>query len=64
MDTHYSRKPFAGRLAQSLFYEIEGSDPAVFVGAAFALTLVAFAAGFIAAHRASQVDPMRAMRYE
>jgi len=53
-----------GRLAQSLLFQLQGSDPAVLVGAAVALALVALAAGFVPAHRASQVDPMRALRYE
>ena len=53
-----------GRLAQSLLFELQGSDPAVLVAAAVSLSLVAFAAGFIPAHRASQVDPMSALRYE
>jgi putative ABC transport system permease protein len=53
-----------GRLAQSLLYELQGSDPLVLVAAAVSLSLVAFAAGFVPAHRASQVDPMRALRYE
>ena len=53
-----------GRLAQSLLFELKGSDPAVFVAAAVSLSLVALAAGFIPAHRASQVDPMSALRYE
>ena len=53
-----------GRLAQSLLYQLQGSDPAVLAGAAVALTIVALGAGFIPAHRASQVEPMRALRYE
>ena len=53
-----------GRLAQSLLFQLQGSDPAVLIGAAVALTVVALAAGLIPAQRASQVDPMRALRYE
>ena len=53
-----------GRLAQSLLYELEGTDPFVLAAAAVSLSLVALAAGFIPAHRASQVDPMSALRYE
>jgi len=53
-----------GRFAQSLLYQLQGSDPAVLSGSTVALTLVALGAGFIPAHRASQVDPMQALRYE
>jgi predicted permease len=53
-----------GWFAQSLLFELKGSDPIVLTGAAVALSLVALAAGFIPAHRASQVDPMSALRYE
>jgi ABC-type antimicrobial peptide transport system permease subunit len=53
-----------GRLAQSLLFEMKGYDPVVLASAAAALTLVALGAGFIPAHRASQVDPMQALRYE
>jgi predicted permease len=53
-----------GLLAQSLLFELKGSDPVVHVAAAVSLSLVALAAGFIPAHRASQVDPMSALRYE
>jgi len=53
-----------GRLAESLLYQLQGYDPAVLAGAAVALTLVALGAGFIPAHRASQVEPMSALRYE
>ena len=52
------------RLAQSLLFRMQGSDPLVLIGSAVGLTLVALGAGFIPAHRASQVDPMRALRYE
>jgi predicted permease len=53
-----------GWLAQSLLFELEGTDPLVLTAAAVSLSLVALAAGFIPAHRASQIDPMRALRYE
>jgi len=53
-----------GQLAQSLLFELQGYDPLVLVASAVALTLVALGAGFIPAHRASQVDPMLALRYE
>jgi len=52
------------RLAQSMLYELHGSDPIVLSVAAVTLSLVALGAGFIPAHRASRVDPMRALRYE
>ena len=53
-----------GRLAQSLLYELTGSDPVVLAVAAVVLTLVAIGAGLIPAYRASRIDPMRALRYE
>jgi len=53
-----------GKLSESLLYQLKGSDPGVLSGAAAALALVALGAGFIPALRASQVEPMRALRYE
>ena len=53
-----------GHLAQSLLYELKGSDPVVLTGSAIALALVALSAGFSPAYRASQIDPMQALRYE
>ncbi len=53
-----------GRYAESLLYQLKGSDTVVLSASAIALALVALGAGFIPAHRASQVDPMRALRYE
>jgi len=54
----------AGHLAQSLLFQLQGYDPAVLAASAVTLALVAFGAGFIPAHRASQVEPMSALRYE
>jgi ABC-type antimicrobial peptide transport system permease subunit len=53
-----------GKGAGSLLYEMKGSDPGILVLAAALLTLVALAAGFFPARRASRIDPMRALRYE
>lgn len=53
-----------GQLAQSLLFEIKGYDPVVLVSSAVVLVLVAICAGLVPAHRASRLDPMRALRYE
>jgi predicted permease len=53
-----------GRSAESLLYELKGYDPAVMGSAVVLLTLVALAAGYIPAYRASRVHPMQALRYE
>jgi predicted permease len=53
-----------GKGAQSILFQMTGADPAVLALSAVALALVAFCAGFIPAHRASRVDPMRALKYE
>ena len=53
-----------GKGAQSVLFQMTGADPAVLALSAVALALVALCAGFIPAHRASRVDPMRALKYE
>jgi len=53
-----------GKAAQSMLFQMTGTDPAVLALSAVALALVALGAGFIPAHRASRVDPMRALKYE
>jgi predicted permease len=53
-----------GKGAQSILFQMTGADPAVLALSAVALALAALCAGFIPAHRASRVDPMRALKYE
>ncbi len=53
-----------GRLSESLLYELKGWDPVVLAGAAVMLGIVALAAGLVPAVRASNIEPMRALRYE
>jgi predicted permease len=50
------------RAAESLLYEVQGSDPIALIGSAALLMAVALAAGYVPARRASRVDPMVALR--
>ena len=53
-----------GQAAKSLLYGVEGHDPLAIAAAALVLGLVAFAAGYLPALRASRVHPMVALRSE
>ncbi|HYU79046.1 MAG TPA: ABC transporter permease [Vicinamibacterales bacterium] len=52
------------RLVKAQLFGVEPADPVTLTIAAFALTLVAFLAGYIPARRAAGVQPVFALRYE
>jgi predicted permease len=52
------------RLARSMLYNLTPTDPLTFSAAALLLVIIALAAGFTPARRASRVDPMHALRHE
>ncbi|MBI3278733.1 MAG: ABC transporter permease [Acidobacteria bacterium] len=54
----------ATRLIANQLYEVKPTDPATLAAAALTLLLCVTVAGYIPAHRASRIDPMRALHYE
>jgi putative ABC transport system permease protein len=54
----------AGRVLASLLHEVKPGDPAIFVGTAAFLALVALLACYIPARRAARLNPMTALRHE
>jgi putative ABC transport system permease protein len=55
---------FAGRLLESLLFEVKARDPWLMGGALVLLIAVAMLAAWVPARHAMRVDPIEALRYE
>ena len=53
-----------GRFGESLLFQLNARDPLVLGASGLLIVVVALAAGFIPAHRASRLNPVNALRYE
>jgi len=54
----------ASRLLESLLYGLKASDPTTIAIAVVTILIAVIAAGYVPARRASQIDPMIALRHE
>jgi ABC-type antimicrobial peptide transport system permease subunit len=52
------------RLMDTLLFGVTPTDPSTFVGVSLLLVAVAYFASYLPAKRATQVDPMEALRWE
>jgi ABC-type antimicrobial peptide transport system permease subunit len=52
------------RLMDTLLFGVTPTDPSTFLGVSVLLVAVAFLASYLPAKRATQVDPMEALRWE
>ena len=52
------------RLLAGLLYQLSPTDPPVYIAVSLLLTVIALAATYLPARRASRVEPVIALRYE
>jgi putative ABC transport system permease protein len=52
------------RLMSNLLYRVSATDPMTLAGTAALLVLATLIPSYVAAHKAANVDPMVALRYE